>query len=207
MSDVNNKNKEIKGGEEVKEQQKENNTEVNDDVDTKVKKETSSNPEKEDTSVEEAKKVEQSQEKEMTGEKTDIFEGVEKKGLWGLLHIYSSPNNIVLHLTDITGSETIAMAYGGQMVKADKDKPTPYAAIRGVDKIVEVMKARNIAGVDVRVRGPGGQDGPLFPGKAAQIAIKQLIRRNVKVGRITDVTPIPFGGCRPSKSKRKVYMS
>lgn len=147
------------------------------------------------------------EEKETYTEKINIFEGVEKKGEWGLLHIYSSPNNIILHLTDITGGETIAIAYGGQMVKADKDKPTPYAAMKGIDKIVEVMKARNIKGLDIRVRGPGGQDGPLFPGKAAQAAIKQLVRRNVKIGRITNVTPIPFGGCRPSKSTRRVYMS
>ncbi|MFN3527566.1 MAG: 30S ribosomal protein S11 [Candidatus Altarchaeaceae archaeon] len=138
---------------------------------------------------------------------TNIFDGVEKKGEWGLLNIYSSPNNIIMHLTDITGRETLAIVYGGQMVKADKDKPTPYSAMKGIDKIAEVMNARGIKGVDVRVRGPGGHDGPLFPGKASQAAIKQLVRRNIKIGRITNVTPIPFGGCRPSKSKRRIYMS
>lgn len=163
------------------------------------------------TAIEEQLKKEvvetkQIEEKSDTYDK-EVVKDVEKKGFWGLLHIYSSPNNIVVHLMDITGAETIGMAYGGQMVKADKDKPTPYSAMKCVDKIVEIMKEKGIVGVDVNVRGPGGHNGPAFPGKAAQVAIKQLVRRNVKVGKVTNVTPIPFGGCRSLKSRRKKYMS
>ncbi|MFA5897322.1 MAG: 30S ribosomal protein S11, partial [Thermoplasmata archaeon] len=41
---------------------------------------------------------------------------------WGIAHIYASYNNIIITLTDITGSETIAKATGGMVVKAAKDE-------------------------------------------------------------------------------------
>lgn len=133
---------------------------------------------------------------------TETMGGAEKKGLWGILHIYSSPNNTIYHVTDMTNAETIVVKYGKQMVTADKDKPTPYAAMKAINKIVEVLREKGIEGVDVLVRGPGGHTGPWFPGKAAQAAIKQLVRLNFPIGRISHVTPIAHGGCRPKKTKR-----
>lgn len=135
--------------------------------------------------------------------KIDQVGGIEKKGLWGILHIYSSPNNAIYHVTDLSNSETIIIKYGKQMVTADKDKPTPYAAMKAMGKIVEALKEKGIAGVDVEVRGPGGHTGPWFPGKAAQAAIKQLVRLNFPIGKISDHTPIAHGGCTPRKTKRK----
>src|SRR5205807_6464124 len=41
---------------------------------------------------------------------------------WGVAHIYASYNNIIITLTDITGSETIMKATGGMVVKAAKDE-------------------------------------------------------------------------------------
>ncbi len=135
--------------------------------------------------------------------KIESIGGSEKKGLWGILHIYSSPNNAIYQVTDLSNSETIVTKYGKQMVTADKDKPTPYAAMKAMGKIVEILKEKGITGVDVVVRGPGGHTGPWFPGKAAQAAIKQLVRLNFPIGKISDHTPIAHGGCMPKKTKRK----
>src|SRR5256885_17159537 len=44
---------------------------------------------------------------------------------WGVAHIYASYNNIIITLTDITGSETITKATGGMVVKAAKDEASP----------------------------------------------------------------------------------
>ncbi|RLI21845.1 30S ribosomal protein S11, partial [Candidatus Bathyarchaeota archaeon] len=41
-----------------------------------------------------------------------------KKERWGVVHIYSSYNNTLVHLTDLSGAETIARASGGMFVKA-----------------------------------------------------------------------------------------
>ena len=48
---------------------------------------------------------------------------------WGVAHIYSSKNNTIIHITDITGSETISRWSGGRVVKADRMEGTPYAAM------------------------------------------------------------------------------
>ena len=37
------------------------------------------------------------------------------KEKWGIAHIFSSVNNTIVHITDITGAETIAIASGGQV--------------------------------------------------------------------------------------------
>jgi len=42
------------------------------------------------------------------------------KDKWGVAHIYSSYNNTLVHITDLTGAETIAISSGGRHVKADR---------------------------------------------------------------------------------------
>ena len=42
-------------------------------------------------------------------------EGKEK---WGIAHIYSSYNNTIIHITDLTGSETVSISSGGHHVNA-----------------------------------------------------------------------------------------
>jgi small subunit ribosomal protein S11 len=46
-----------------------------------------------------------------------------KEEKWGVVHIYSSYNNTIIHLTDLSGAETIARASGGMFVKADRLAP------------------------------------------------------------------------------------
>lgn len=132
----------------------------------------------------------------------EVRKEVEKKGLWGILHIYSSQNNTILHVTDMSGAETICIKYGGQMVKADKDKASPYASMKAVGKIAEIIRDRGIEGLDVKVRAPGGHQGPAYPGKGAQAAIRQLSRVGIPLGKIEDATPVAHGGCRPKKRRR-----
>ena len=38
---------------------------------------------------------------------------------WAVVHIYSSYNNTIVHMTDLTGAETISFSSGGRHVKAD----------------------------------------------------------------------------------------
>ncbi|MEK6866662.1 MAG: 30S ribosomal protein S11, partial [Thermoproteota archaeon] len=44
-------------------------------------------------------------------------EGPEK---WGIAHIYSSYNNTIIHMTDLTGGETVSISSGGVHVNADR---------------------------------------------------------------------------------------
>ncbi|TDA28715.1 MAG: 30S ribosomal protein S11, partial [Archaeoglobi archaeon] len=50
---------------------------------------------------------------------------------WGIAHIYSSFNNTIITITDITGAEIIARVSGGMIVKAARDEGNPYTAMQG----------------------------------------------------------------------------
>jgi len=125
-----------------------------------------------------------------------------RPGHWGLLNLYSSKNNTILHVTDITGAETIAMKSGGMIVKSDREEGSPYAAMQAAMQVAEAIKEKGYSGVHIRVRAPGGHNGPRYPGKGAQAAIRAISRSGIRIGRIEDVTPIPHDGCRPKGGKR-----
>ncbi|MDD5111594.1 MAG: 30S ribosomal protein S11 [Candidatus Altiarchaeota archaeon] len=119
-----------------------------------------------------------------------------------MLHVYSSKNNTILHLTDITGAETISIKSGGMMVKSQREESSPYAAMQAASQILEAMREKSIRYIHIRVRAPGGHNGPKYPGKGVQAAIRALSRSGVHIGRIEDVTPMPHGGCRAKGGKR-----
>ena len=125
-------------------------------------------------------------------------EGPEK---WGIVHIYSSYNNTIIHLTDLTGAETIAISSGGIHVNADRYESSPFAAMKAANAVVESARNKGITGFHIRVRAVGGV-GSRVPGPGAQAAIRALARGGFKIGRIDDVTPIPHDTTRKKGGKR-----
>lgn len=127
----------------------------------------------------------------------------EKTGIrWGIAHIYSSYNNTIIHITDITGTETIARVSGGQVVKADRLESSPTAAMVAAKKAAETARDHGITAIHVRIKAPGGHNGPSSPGPGAQAAIRALSRMGLRIGIIEDVTPIPHDGCRKKGGRR-----
>lgn len=123
------------------------------------------------------------------------------EGKWGLAHIYSSFNNTIIHITDLTGAETIAQYSGGMAVKSDREESSPYAAMKAADRAAEEVKDKGITGVHINVRAPGGS-GSKSPGPGAQAAIRALARAGLEIGRIEDVTPIPHDGTKKKGGSR-----
>ena len=121
---------------------------------------------------------------------------------WGLCHIYSSFNNTIIHITDITGMESIARTSGGQVVKADRMESSPTAAMVAAKRAAEIAMERGITGIHVKIRAPGGHSGPNSPGPGAQAAVRALSRMGLKIGVIQDVTPVPHDGCRKKGGRR-----
>ena len=121
---------------------------------------------------------------------------------WGIAHIYSSYNNTIIHITDITGSETIAKVSGGMMVKAHRLEASPTAAMNAAKQISEMARGKGINALHIRIRAPGGHDGPNSPGPGAQAAVRSLARAGMRIGHIEDVTATPTDGCRKSHGKR-----
>ena len=124
-----------------------------------------------------------------------------KKIKWGIAYIYASYNNTIIHVTDLTGAETIAKVTAGSQVKADRLGSSPHAAMLAAKRIAEETLSKGITGIHIRVRAPGGIKQK-NPGPGAQPAIKSLARAGLKIGVIEDVTPIPHNGCRRSGGKR-----
>jgi small subunit ribosomal protein S11 len=125
-------------------------------------------------------------------------EGKEK---WGIAHIYSSYNNTIIHLTDLTGAETAAISSGGCHVTADRYESSPFAAMKASNAVVEIAKAKGFTALHIKVRAVGGV-GSRVPGPGAQAAIRALARGGFKIGRIDDVTPIPHDTTRRKGGKR-----
>lgn len=121
---------------------------------------------------------------------------------WAVVHIFSSPNNTILHITDMTGRETIARSSGGQVVKQHRLESSPTAAMMAAKKVAEQAIEKGITGVHVKIRAPGGHAGPNNPGPGAQAAIRALSRMGMRIGVIEEVTPIPHDGCRKPGGKR-----
>merc|ERR1712203_97217 len=96
-----------------------------------------------------------------------VREGVE---VFAVAHIYASFNDTFVHVTDLSGRETLCRVTGGMKVKAYRDEASPYAAMLAAQDVAEKTKT---------------------PGPGAQSALRALARSGMKIGRIEDVTPIP----------------
>lgn len=125
----------------------------------------------------------------------------DKSGKWGIAHIYSSVNNTIIHITDMSGAETISRYSGGMMTSRAKDKGMAFPAMKAAKKAAFDALSRGIVGVNLKVRAQGGQKKKM-PGQGAQPAIRALVRTGLKIGSIEDVTPIPHDGCRKSGGRR-----
>ena len=96
------------------------------------------------------------------------------KTRWGIAHIYASYNNTIIHITDITGTESISRTSGGQVVKSDRMESSPTAAMIAAKKAAETAIEKGVNAIHVKIKAPGGHNGPNNPGPGAQAAIRAL---------------------------------
>jgi len=123
------------------------------------------------------------------------------KTKWGVAHIYSSHNNTIIHITDLSGAETISLSSGGQVVKADRLESSPNAAMMAAKKAAFSAINSGINAVHIKVRAPGGNKNK-YQGPGAQAAIRALTRAGLRIGLIEDVTPIPEDGTKHKGGRR-----
>src|SRR3989338_3751989 len=122
---------------------------------------------------------------------------------WGIAHIYASYNNTIIHITDITGTETISKCSGGVVVKSDRMESSPTAAMIAAKRAAEVAIEKGINAIHVKIRAKGGNSETTGPGPGAQAAIRALSRMGLRIGMIEDVTPLPHDGCRKKGGRRR----
>jgi small subunit ribosomal protein S11 len=219
-SDKERKPEDIEKGKESKEKQlkeKRSKEEMAADKEPKERA-TKDKKAKEETLREKESKQEQQKEKNIKEEKVEHLKGEVgeeeakrrdrmrepeegKRMRWGVAHIFSSYNDTIVHITDLTGAETISRASGGMIVKADRDEATPYAAMQASFRAATEAMDKGVRGVHIKVRAPGGH-GPKTPGPGAQAAIRALARAGLRIGRIEECTPIPHDGTRRPGGRR-----
>ncbi len=113
----------------------------------------------------------------------------------GLVHIYSSFNNTIVHITDITGAETISRFTSGMTTDKGRLQGGAFPAMKAAKKAAEEAQEKGLEGVHIRVRAPGGTKQKI-PGQGAQPAIRAITRSGLDVGKIEDVTPVPHDSTR-----------
>lgn len=119
---------------------------------------------------------------------------------WGIVHIFSSFNNTIVHITDITGAETISRITSGMMTDKGRLQGGAFPAMKAAKEAAAEAQEKGFEGVHIRVRAPGGTQQKI-PGQGAQPAIRAITRSDLKVGKIEDVTPVPHDSTRPKKSQ------
>ncbi len=118
-----------------------------------------------------------------------------KEEKWGVAHIYSTANNTIIHITDLTGSETFARYSGGMMTDKDREQGGPFPAMLASRKAAEMAKEKGLTGIHIKVRARGSQYSK-SPGMGAQPAIRSLARAGLRIGTIEDTTPVTHGELR-----------
>src|SRR5580658_306995 len=110
----------------------------------------------------------------------------------GVAHIKSSFNNTIVSITDHEGN-VISWASAGNVGFKGSRKSTPFAAQMAAESAARKAQEHGMRKVDVFVKGPGS---------GRETAIRSLQAAGLEVGTISDVTPQPHNGCRPSKRRR-----
>ncbi|KAJ3222463.1 ribosomal protein S14, S11 [Clydaea vesicula] len=125
----------------------------------------------------------------------------EGQNVFGVCHIFASFNDTFVHVTDLTGRETIVRVTGGMKVKADRDESSPYAAMLAAQDVAVRCKELGVNALHIKIRATGG-NGTKTPGPGGQAALRALARAGMKIGRIEDVTPVPTDSTRRKGGRR-----
>ena len=62
--------------------------------------------------------------------------------VFGVARIYASFNDTFVHVTDLSGRETLVRVTGGMKVKADRDESSPYAAMLAAQDVAVRCQVR-----------------------------------------------------------------
>lgn len=110
----------------------------------------------------------------------------------GVVHVTASFNNTIITFTDTHGN-TITWSSGGCIGFSGSKKSTPYAAQLAAKEAAEKAMEMGLRNVEAWTQGPGS-------GKEA--AVRAIGATGMRVTRVKDMSPVPFGGCRGKKRRR-----
>lgn len=121
-----------------------------------------------------------------------------KKEIEAVVNVYTSFNNTIVHVTDMSG-QTIAKITGGMVTKHDRLKANPTIAMFIAKRIDEEIKDKGIKSLYFRIRAKTRSPAP---GPGTHAIIKSLSRSGYKILNILDTTRIPRGGPKKKGGRR-----
>lgn len=122
----------------------------------------------------------------------------EKKKAEAVVNIYTSFNNTIVHVTDMSG-KTLAKVTGGMVTKHGRLKANPTIAMFIAKRIAENLHEIGIGSLYFRIRAKTRNPAP---GPGANAIIKSLSREGFKVLNILDTTRFPRGGPKIKGGRR-----
>jgi ribosomal protein S11 len=121
-----------------------------------------------------------------------------EKNVEAVVNIYTSYNNTIAHVTDMSG-RTLAKVTGGMVTKHSRLKANPTIAMFIAKRISESMKEKGVKSLYVRIRAKTGNPNP---GPGANAIVKSLSKEGYKILNILDVTRVPRGGPKKKGGRR-----
>lgn len=121
-----------------------------------------------------------------------------KKDIEAVLNIYTTFNNTIVHVTDISG-HTVSRVTGGMTTKHSRLKANPTIAMFIAKRVSEEMKERGITSIYVKIRSKTGNPAP---GPGANAIVKSLTREGFKIINISDTSRVPRGGPKKKGGRR-----
>lgn len=121
-----------------------------------------------------------------------------KKEAEAVINIYTSFNNTIVHVTDMSG-RTITKVTGGMTTKHGRLKANPTIAMFIAKRVDENIKDLGIGSLYFRIRAKTRNPAP---GPGANAIIKSLSRAGYKISNILDTTRMPRGGPKKKGGRR-----
>ena len=115
-----------------------------------------------------------------------------------LVNIYTSFNNTIVHVTDMSG-RTITKVTGGMVTKHSRLKANPTIAMFIAKRVSENIKDSGIKILYVKIRAKTRSPAP---GPGANAIIKSLSREGFKIMNILETTRVPRGGPKKKGGRR-----
>ena len=166
-----------------------------------MKSQTKSEEAVEEKQLEEAEEElteESEKEKKIVKKESEEHKEKKKKELEAVIHIYTSFNNTIVHVTDMSG-RTLSKVTGGMVTKHSRLKANPTIAMFIAKRVSEELAPLGIKSLYVRIRAKTGNN---TPGPGAHAIIKSLTRSGFRILNILDVTRSPRGGPKKKGGRR-----
>ena len=135
---------------------------------------------------------------ETTEKKTSIKEIREKKKAEAVVNIYTSFNNTIVHVTDMSG-KTLTKVTGGMVTKHGRLKANPTIAMFIAKRVAENLHEIGVGSLYFRIRAKTRNP---VPGPGANAIVKSLSRGGFKILNILDTTRFPRGGPKKKGGRR-----